>query len=115
VPLIIPFYFTKKNSRASFRLLLTAPAYHNNLVECHISGTGPGLDASPGKQTLVFVLCMPGIGHRATPIIAIQIQHRIIPIRCSRTAIRAIIPIASRDETVITHPPQTEKYNFSEF
>jgi hypothetical protein len=96
-------------------LLLTAPVYHNNSVEYHISGIGPGLDASPSKQTLVFVPCLHGIGHRTTPIIAIQIQHRIIPIRCPRTAIRAIIPIAPREETVITHPPQTGKYNFPEF
>jgi hypothetical protein len=44
-------------------------------------GTGSGLDASPYSQTLVFVQCLHGIGHRTTPIIAVQIQNGIIPIR----------------------------------
>jgi hypothetical protein len=52
-----------------------------------------------------------GIGHRATPIIAIQIQNRIIPIRGSRTAIHAIIPIAPRDQAETrTHPRQENKF-----
>jgi hypothetical protein len=53
-----------------------------------------------------------GIGHRATPIIAIQIQNRIIPMRRSRTANRAIIPIAPREKAETrTHPRQENKFS----
>jgi hypothetical protein len=38
-----------------------------------------------------------------TPNIAIQIQNRIIPIRTTRSTIRAIIPIAARNEASPLH------------
>jgi hypothetical protein len=70
------------------------------------------LDASPDNQTLVFVLCLPGIGHRPTPIIAIQIQHRVIPNRSPRTAIRAIAPIApGKQAAPRIHPRQENKFS----
>jgi hypothetical protein len=53
-----------------------------------------------------------GIGHRATPNIVIQIQHRIIPNRRTRTANIAIIPIAPRNQTEkCTHPRQENKFS----